>query len=108
MFKPSSNFLTDRSKAVLLLWILFVNCVLCLSLSYCLVCFLQPCSHLLGKDWPLGSPVCNVFLCFCHFPIWCPGSGVVLYCIDSRSLPFPLLSVLIKLDCISVLVGVFV
>ena len=37
MFKPSSNFLTDCSKAVLLLWILFVICVL--SLSYCLVCF---------------------------------------------------------------------
>ena len=27
MFMPSSNFLTDRSKAVLLLWILFVTCV---------------------------------------------------------------------------------
>ena len=20
---------------------------------------------------------------FCHFPMWCPGSGVVLDCIDS-------------------------
>ena len=29
MFKPSSNFLTDRSKAVLLLWIIFVICVSC-------------------------------------------------------------------------------
>ena len=27
--------------------------------------------------------VCDVKLCFCHFPIWYPGSGVVLYCIDS-------------------------
>ena len=31
--------------------------------------------------------VCDVFLCFCHFSIWCPGtvpgSGVVLDCIDS-------------------------
>ena len=27
MFKPYRNFLTDRSKAVLLLWILFVMCV---------------------------------------------------------------------------------
>ena len=25
----------------------------------------------LGK----GSLVCEVFLCYCHFPIWCPGSG---------------------------------
>ena len=21
--------------------------------------------------------------CFCHFPIWCTGSVMVLYCIDS-------------------------
>ena len=33
-------FFTDRSKAVLLLWTLFVVCVFCLSLFYCLVCFL--------------------------------------------------------------------
>ena len=32
---------------------------------------------------PLGSLVCDVFLCFCHFPIWCPGSGVVLDSINS-------------------------
>ena len=24
------------------------------------------------------SCVCAVFLCACHFPMWCPGSGVVL------------------------------
>ena len=30
------------------------------------------------------------FLCFCHFPMWCPGSGVVFDCIDSRSLPYSL------------------
>ena len=28
----------------------------------------------------------NVFLCFCHFPMWCPWSGVVFGCIDSWSL----------------------
>ena len=22
---------------------------------------------------PFGSLVCDVFLCFCHFQIWCPG-----------------------------------
>ena len=27
--------------------------------------------------------VCDVYLCFCHFPIWYPWSGVVLDCIDS-------------------------
>ena len=36
-----------------------------------------------NKDLPL---VC-VLLCFSHFPVWCPGSGVVLDCIDSWSLP---------------------
>ena len=29
------------------------------------------------------SLVCDNLLCFCHFPIWCLGSGVVLDCIDS-------------------------
>ena len=27
--------------------------------------------------------VCDVELCFCHFPMWYPGSGVILNCIDS-------------------------
>ena len=49
---------------VLLLWILFVICVSCLSLSYSHVCSLPPCGHLLGKDWPVGSLVCDVFLVF--------------------------------------------
>ena len=63
--KPSSNVLTDHSKAVLLrgLWILFVICVLDVCLLYSLVCSLQPCGHLLGKGWPLGSIVCDAFLC---------------------------------------------
>ena len=49
------------------------------------------CGHLLGKGWPLGSLVCDVFLCFRHFPIWYSGSGVVFYCLDSWSLPSSLL-----------------
>ena len=72
MLKPSSYLVIDRSKSVLHLWILFVICVSCLS-----CCLVFPCGHLLRKRWPLGSFVCDVFLCFCHFPIWCPGSGVV-------------------------------
>ena len=40
-------FFSDRSKAVLLLWFLFVIYVSCLSC--CLICSLQPCGHLLGK-----------------------------------------------------------
>ena len=38
---------------------------------------LQPCGQLLGKGWPLSSLVCYVLFSFCHFPIWCPGSGIV-------------------------------
>ena len=41
----------------------FVICVSCLSLLYCLVCSLQPCDHMLGKDWPLGSLVYVMFSC---------------------------------------------
>ena len=32
-------------------------------LSCFLFSFLQPPSHLRGRDWPLGSIVCDVFLC---------------------------------------------
>ena len=43
----------------------FVNlfCYLCLylSLSDCLVCFLQPCGHQLGKDCSLESLVWDIF-----------------------------------------------
>ena len=64
MFTPSRNFLTDRSKVVLLLWILFVICVLCLSLLYYLVSSLQP----VGKGLTsYGSLVCDV-LEFFFFP----------------------------------------
>ena len=83
----SSGTFTDRCKAMPLLWFLFVIYASCLSLLCCLACSLQPCDHLLGKGWPLGSLVCDVFLCFCHFTLWCPGSGVVLDYIDSWSLP---------------------
>ena len=58
---------TDRSKLSIIYGI-YVSC-----LSYFLVCSLQPC-----KGWLLGFLVCYVLLCFCHFSVWCPGSGVVL------------------------------
>ena len=47
--------------------------------------FWQPCGHLLGKGYPFGSLVCVVFMCFCHFPIWLPESGVVLECITIQN-----------------------
>ena len=36
-----------------------------------------------GERADLFALVCGVLLCFCHFPMWYPGSGVVLNCIDS-------------------------
>ena len=54
------------SKAVLLLWIIFVIYVLCLPCVF--VFSMQPCGHLLRKDWPLGPLVFEVFLCFVTFP----------------------------------------
>ena len=56
---------------------------LCYGLFCFLACSLQPCGHLLGNGWPFGSLVSDVLLCFCHFPMSCPGSGSVLDCIDS-------------------------
>ena len=48
-FKPSSKiFFTDRSKEVLLLWIINVISVLfCYTFMH--VCLFMPCGHLLGK-----------------------------------------------------------
>ena len=40
--------------------------------------FIEAFGHLLGKSLPLGYLVCDVLLCFCHLPIWCPWLGVVL------------------------------
>ena len=69
MFRTSS----DRSKAVLLLSILFVIYASRLSFLFCFVCSLQPCDHILGEGSPLGSHVYEVSLCFCHFPIGVSG-----------------------------------
>ena len=55
MFQPSSKFLIERYKAVLLLWTLFIFCVSCLSFSYCLVCPMQPCGQIQENGWLLVS-----------------------------------------------------
>ena len=40
-------------------------------------------------SWRLRVNICVVmFMCFCHFPMWRPRSGVVLACIDCCSLPY--------------------
>ena len=88
---------------ILLLAYHFNNrCVNCLSYGslfyFCLVfcyafvhvCLTMPCCLLLGKGRPFGSRLwCLIVnLSLSH---WYPGSGVVLDCIDSWSLPFCLL-----------------
>ena len=63
----------------------------CFCYAFVRICLLMPCGHLLGKGWPLGSRLwCLIVkLSLSH---WYPGSGVVLDCIDSWSLPSFLLS----------------
>ena len=76
IIKSSSNFLSDRSKAVLILWVLFVICVSCLivlSVPYSLVVTCWERDDILALLYAMFSWV------FCHFLIWCPGSGVVFY-----------------------------
>ena len=62
-------------------------CYFCLvCYAFMLVCLLLPCGHLLGKGWPVCSRLrcLIVTLSLSH---WYPGSGEVLGCIDSWSLP---------------------
>ena len=62
-------------------FMLFLSCF-----CFAFICLLMPCGHLLGKGWPLGSRLwCLIVkLSLSH---WYPGSGVVLDCIDSWSVP---------------------
>ena len=93
---PSPVIFLLTVPRLLLLLILFIICVSCSPLSYCLVFYLQHCGHILEKGWPFVSFVCYVFLCFCHFHIMCTVSGEVLDCIDCLSLPSSLLVLLYK------------
>ena len=63
-------------------------------LCYSCLVSVVPSSQLIAALWPglvvicwertdLLALVCDVSLCCCHFPMWYPGSGVVLDCIDS-------------------------
>ena len=62
-------------------------CYLCFVFVMLSCLFVQPCGHLLGKDHPLGSLVCDIFLCFSTFPC----GVLILDCIDSCYLPSYLL-----------------
>ena len=67
------------TKAIFLLWILFIISASCLTC--CLVCTLMPYSHLLGKGWPLGF-LCVmfswVFFSLSHMVSWV-GCGIWFY-----------------------------
>ena len=78
VFKPSSDCLTR---------VFFCEFFLIFKLHGCLChnVLSVSCSHVVtswGKPDLLALFGYCVFLCFCHFPISCPGSGVVLGCID--------------------------
>ena len=88
-FYPSQYFFSQVMSGWLLLgWTGTKQDLMCLA---CHVFFLQSCGHLLDMGWPLGSLVCDVFLCLYHLPTLCPGSCVELDCIDSWPLPSSLL-----------------
>ena len=57
----------------------------CVCYAFVQVCLFVPCGHLLGKGWPLGSSLWCLILSL-SLSHWYPGSGVVLDCIDSKSL----------------------
>ena len=61
---------------------LFLNCV-CHAFASAYCCLVVTC----WERADLLALVCGVKLCGFYFLIWYPGSGVVLDCIDSWSLP---------------------
>ena len=61
---------------------LFMSCV-CHAFAAVHCCLVVTCWEGAG----LLALACDVKLSFCHVPMWYPGSGVVLDCIDSWSLP---------------------
>ena len=65
LFKSSSrSIFTDRSKAVLLLWIVFISFASCLCVICCLC---VPCS-LVVTCWERADLLAVVFVEFCYFP----------------------------------------
>ena len=70
---------------------LFVSCVYhaFTSIRWCLVVTCWERADLLAL-------VSDVYLCFCHIPMWYPDQGVVLDCFDSLSWPPFLLSSVVQ------------
>ena len=78
---PPVKYFTDRSKAVLLLWIFYVCFCLVVAMSLCesvYMCLVVTAGKGL-TSW-LSFEVSN---CELSLSYWYPGSGVVLNCIDS-------------------------
>ena len=71
---------TNRSKAVLLLWIIYVL-VYCVSHAFSSVhcCIVVTCWEMTVLLALVGDVYCILSL----FPMWYPGSGVLLDCIVS-------------------------
>ena len=97
-FKPSSKIflLTVPRRCFFCGSFMLVLSYFCYT--FVRVCLLMPCGHLLGKGWPLSSRLwCLIVkLSLSH---WYPGSGVVLDCIDLRSLPFFLTLIILMPIC---------
>ena len=77
MFRPSGDFFTDRSKTVLLLWILFAVCFthVFINLSYLFL--------VAWEKTDLLALLCVMFPCVLSLSHMVSGQGVVLDCIDS-------------------------
>ena len=75
-FSPPVKYFTDSSKAVRLLWIFSVLCLLCLCARLLICALWSP----VGKGLTSWLWCVTVGLSLSH---WYPGSGVVLDCIDS-------------------------
>ena len=48
-------------------------CYLCFVSAMLSYLFIASLCSPAGNGLTYGSLVCDVFLCICHFPIWCPG-----------------------------------
>ena len=84
IFKPSSTFLTDRSNAVLLLWILFVICVSCHTVLY------VPCC-LVVTYWERADLLYVMFLVFSslsHMVYWVRCGILIVWFPDLCLLPY--------------------
>ena len=63
----------------------YIYNVICVSLlSVIMSCLFRSALWLQAGKWLTSQlSLCDVLLCFYHFPIWCSRSGVVFNCIDS-------------------------